>query len=138
MIFCLKYRRLGKLVLLALKSHAPAALSGLSSAAEDHLVFRDLEALELFDLLDREAFPGNIDDFARFLINQMVVRGEHRVEDGAAFGENEWAQKACFNKQVQRVVNGGAGNHRESRTHARPDFVGRRVLACPQHVLCNG
>src|SRR5437763_17209427 len=96
------------------KTSGRGAAACLQLAAQNDLILADVDAREPVHARDRELLPRDVADRAAILVDEVVVRIDLRIEDDATLSEDQLAEQPLRDEEVQRVVDGGARDHREA------------------------
>ena len=113
------------------------AARALHGAAHDHLVIVHLELAQRFDVAHLDAIPLHVMNGAGLFVDEMVVRLGDGIEDDAVLAEIETLQQSFIDEEIERVVDGGAGDPGEALADALPDQVGRRMLVRVEDVIAD-
>src|SRR5687767_11176036 len=109
-----------------------------AGAAHDHHVFVDVVFAKVVDVADLDLFPVDVVNGAGLLVDEVMVRLELRIENDAFGVEMKGAEDPFLDEQIEGVVNGGAGDRRETGGHLAPDTVGGGVIRGGEDVLSHG
>ena len=106
--------------------------------AHHHLVFSHPEAAQRLDLAHLQRVPGNVVVRPGAVIDEVVVVHQLRIEHHFPFRQHQRPQQPLGHEEVERVVDGGAGDHREVLLDPGPHFVRRGMVVGEEDVAGHG